>query len=198
MKALKHLKTILIHKYWVFYFSRKLGIGWQGFWHDMSKFSPTEFFESIKYYTGTSSPIDACKKDKGYSLSWQHHKGRNPHHYEYWQDNFDKGTTQICMPDKYVKEMFCDYLAAGKAYNGKNFTFDLEYNWWKKKIRNPIAMHPTNKLQIDKIMEYFYNHYRDKEITKLSKKEWRDIRSYVEASLLIWSVFTIVNNIPNE
>ena len=130
------LKTILTHKWWVFYYACKLGIPWQGFKHDMSKFSPTEFWESVKYYKGTSSPIPECKKDKGYSLAWQHHKGRNPHHYEYWTDNYDTGMTVIKMPYKYVLELIADYLAAGKTYRGKNFTFADEWDWWIMKRAN--------------------------------------------------------------
>lgn len=186
MKALKHLKTILIHKYWVFYFARKIGIGWQGFWHDMSKLSPTEFFESVKYYTGTRSPIDACKEDKGYSMAWLHHKGRNPSHYEYWQDNFDKGGMPLCMPDKYVKEMFCDYLAADKAYNKNKFTFELEYKWWKKKIENPIAMHPNQKRVIDSMMLFLYTVYKDKDVKDLSKRDWERIKIRLENDLTMW------------
>lgn len=52
-----------------------------------------------------------------------HHKGRNKHHYEYWQDNFDNGGNPIEMPMKYKKEMLCDYLGAGRAYHGKSFDF---------------------------------------------------------------------------
>ena len=33
-----HLKKILVHKYWVFYFCCKAGIPWQGITHDLSKF----------------------------------------------------------------------------------------------------------------------------------------------------------------
>lgn len=126
-----HLKTIIVHKFWVFYYSCKLGIPVQGFLHDLSKFSPIEFWESVKYYQeGKRSPINACKEDKGYSLAWQHHKGRNKHHYEYWTDNYDIGTTCIKIPYKYVLELVCDYLAAGRTYKGKYFTFLDEYNWW--------------------------------------------------------------------
>lgn len=57
-----HLKKIITHKYYVAKYCFKVGLYWQGIIHDMSKFSPTEFLESIKYYVGTSSPIDACKK----------------------------------------------------------------------------------------------------------------------------------------
>ena len=144
-KFFGHLKTVIKHKFWVWYYMNKCGRGWQGMWHDMSKFSPVEFFESVKYYTGTSSPIDACKKDKGVSMAWMHHKGRNPHHYEYWQDNFDHGGHPVEMLWKYKVEMLCDYLGAARAYMGKNFTYKAEYEWWKKKLELPRAQHQNDK-----------------------------------------------------
>lgn len=153
MKVLKHFKKICVHKWWVFYYCCKAGIPWQGIIHDLSKFSPTEFFESIKYYQGTSSPIDACKKENGYSMSWQHHKGRNPHHYEYWTDNYDSGTTCIQMPFKYAKEMFCDYIAAARAYMGDNFNWQAELEWWKKK-KEIAKMHPTTMAYINRLFLY--------------------------------------------
>ena len=172
MIALKHLKTILTHKKWVFFFARKLRIGWQGFWHDMSKFSPTEFMESIKYYTGTRSPIDVCKEQNGYSKAWLHHKGRNPHHYEYWQDNFDKGGEPVRMPDKYVKEMICDYLAAGKAYMRDSFTFQAEWEWWLNKNKNRIAMHPDNWRVINTVLENLSVHFDTKEVEDFDHRDW--------------------------
>lgn len=143
-KFFGHLWMIIKHKYWVFYYSCKLGIPWQGFFHDFSKFHPIEFFESVKYYTGKKSPIVSCKEDRGYSLAWQHHKGHNPHHYEYWLDNFDKGTSPLIIPFNYVLEMTCDWLAAGKTYQGKNFNYKDELEWWKKK-REEVSksMHPA-------------------------------------------------------
>ena len=58
-----HLKTILIHKWWVFYYCCKFGIPLQEITHDLSKFSPTEFLESIKFYqSNKSSSILAAKK----------------------------------------------------------------------------------------------------------------------------------------
>ena len=144
-KFFGHLKTVTKHKYWVWYYMRKCGKGWRGLWHDMSKFSPTEFWESVKYYSGTRSPIDACKEDKGVSMAWMHHKGRNPHHYEYWMDNFDKGGEPKEMPWKYKVEMICDYLAAGRAYMGKNFSYKAEYEWWLKKLESPRRQHEKDK-----------------------------------------------------
>lgn len=58
----KHFRTIIIHKFYVFIFACKAGILYRGLVHDMSKFSSTEFFESVKYYQGNKSPITAAKK----------------------------------------------------------------------------------------------------------------------------------------
>ena len=153
-KAWKHLKKILVHKYWVFRYCCKAGIPVQGLLHDLSKFSPVEFFESVKYYQGDSSPIDACKKANGYSKAWLHHKGRNPHHYEYYIDNLDHGGQPLIMPYKYAVEMLCDYLGAGRAYMGKKFTWESERKWWENKISKPIAMHPVNKKFITLTLSY--------------------------------------------
>lgn len=141
----KHFHKICTHKRWVFYYCRKAGIAWRGFWHDMSKFSPTEFWESVKYYQGTASPIDAAKKDKGWSKAWMHHKGRNRHHYEYWVDNHDNGGKPLIMPFDDALELLCDYLGAGRAYMGKNFSYTAEFQWWKTKSEKPLAMHPAIK-----------------------------------------------------
>lgn len=154
-KFFGHLKTVTRHKYWVWYYMNKCGLkwGWRGLWHDMSKFSPTEFWESVKYYSGTRSPIDACKEDKGISLAWMHHKGRNPHHYEYWQDNFDHGGEPKEMPWKYKVEMICDYLAASRAYMGKNFSYKAEYEWWQKKLESPRRQHEKDKEFVTNVLE---------------------------------------------
>lgn len=136
-----HLKTIIVHKFWVFYYGCKLGIPVRAFFHDFSKFNPIEFFESVKYYQGgVSSPINAAKADKGYSLAWQHHKGHNPHHYEHWTDKYDTGTVPIKMPYKYLVEMIADYLGAARAYHGKNFTLQDELNWWKNKLNGNVCI----------------------------------------------------------
>ena len=164
-----HLKTILIHKWWVFYYCYKFGIPLQGITHDLSKFSPTEFLESIKFYQGgKSSPIPAAKKVQGYSLAWQHHKGRNKHHYEYWTDNYDSGTTCIKMPYKYVLELVADYLAAGRTYRGKDFTFVDEYEWWMK-CKDCRKIHKDTKQLITKIL-YMLAYRKDtNEVFKIYK-----------------------------
>ena len=153
-KFLGHIRNILVHKYWVFYYAYKFGIPWRGFMHDWSKFHPTEFFESVKYYQGDKSPIPVCKKENGVSYAWQHHKGHNPHHYEYWTDNFDgRGKpTYHKIPYKYLLEMMADWFAAGRTYVGSDFTVQDEINWWKWK-RETIAIHPATLEWIDMFMK---------------------------------------------
>ena len=153
---LGHIKRILIHKYWVLYYCCKFGIIWRGLKHDLSKFHPIEFFESIKYYSKDSSPIPRCKADKGYSLAWQHHKGHNDHHYEYWVDNLDSGGTPIEMPINCVLEMVVDWMAAGKAYKGREFSIEDELIWFDNfKKRNP-KIHENTMLFIKEVLNYLY------------------------------------------
>ena len=139
-----HTWMILRHKYWVFRFCCIAGIPWQGFMHDWSKFSPTEFVESVKYYNGKISPIKICKKkNNGLSMAWIHHHGRNLHHYEAWWDNFDHGAYPQDMPYKYAVELICDCLGAAKAYGRDKFTFQGEYEWWQRKRATGIGMSPN-------------------------------------------------------
>lgn len=129
--VVKHTVLVMRHKWYVFIFCCKIGIPFRGFMHDWSKFSPTEFFESIKYYKGTYSPITECKKQNGYSKAWLHHKGRNRHHPEYWYDEAATNQTPM-IPYKYVAEMICDKLSASKIYNGKDWTLRSEAEYWAK------------------------------------------------------------------
>lgn len=152
-KFFKHLNKILTHKRWVAHYCFMCGLYRQGIMHDMSKFSPTEFWESVKYYQGTRSPIDACKEDKGYSMAWFHHRGRNKHHWEFWMDDFEKGSIPKKMPFKYALEMICDYLGAGRAYAGKGFTMETEYNWWLKK-KTTAKMHADTFAFACEIMDH--------------------------------------------
>ena len=143
--------------------------------HDMSKFSPTEFFESVRYYQGTSSPIDACKADKGYSNAWFHHRGRNRHHWEYWVDDFQQGMIPKKIPFRFVLEMICDFLGAGRAYSGKAFTIKSEYDWWQNK-RTVVVMHADTLACVDRIFELMLSRGIDNTLTdkKLIKQLQRD------------------------
>lgn len=131
MHPFKHFHTITKHRHKVIYHCFKTGIGWQGLFHDLSKYSPTEFIPGAKYYLGTRSPNEKERELFGYSLAWMHHKGRNKHHFEYWVDinPQTKRYEPVPMPLRYITEMFCDRVAACKIYRGKDYTDSsaLEY-----------------------------------------------------------------------
>ena len=118
-KLFKHFSLVVRHKNAVFIHCVKCGLFWRGLVHDMSKFTPVEFFESAKYYQGSYSPIVACRRDKGMSLAWLHHKGKNRHHIEYWLD--PECAEPPMMPYKFAVECVCDKLAATKTYRGKDY-----------------------------------------------------------------------------
>ena len=148
---IKHFHVVNEHRFRVFFLCCRVGIPWQGFIHDLSKYSKTEFWESVKYFQGDYSPISNCKKDKGYSEAWLHHKGRNKHHYEYWYDYNAKVEAPI-IPFKYVLEMICDSFAAGMTYQGKKWTKEYQLTYWMK-ARETAKLHPKIRKLLDKVYE---------------------------------------------
>lgn len=156
-KYWKHFKTICKHKWYVMKYCFKCGFYWRGLTHDLSKFGITEFFSSAKYFQGTRSPIDAEKEKRGYSLAWQHHKGHNPHHWEYWIDNVGtKENTAIRIPYQYVIEMICDWLGAGIVYSGHKVKDNEPYRepleFYNKKKGERI-FHPETQKLIEDCLE---------------------------------------------
>ena len=159
MHIFKHFHTITKHRHIVMHYCFKLGIGLQGLRHDLSKYSPTEFFNGAKYYQGTRSPNDREREVKGYSEAWMHHKGRNKHHYEYWIDvnNETHLYGPVPMPIKYLKEMLCDRIAASKVYLGKKYNDGSAYDYFMSHTAR-AAMHPESS----KIMENWLEMLKDK------------------------------------
>ena len=147
----KLLKRIITHKFWVAYYSFQIGLYWQGITHDLSKFSITELSGAIKYWSDTKSSLNNEKCIRGYSETFLHHRGRNPHHYEYWIHSLDNGGIPAEMPRKYALELICDYLAACKTYGGNPKD---EFKWW---IQNSSKMkiHPVTKRYIKAVLFFF-------------------------------------------
>ena len=123
MKIIKHFITITKHRHETVKNCFRAGIGWQGLFHDLSKYSPSEFFISAKLYQGVRSPNEKARELYGYSTAWMHHKGRNKHHFEYWSDisPITKEYEPVKMPRKYLIEMVCDRIAASKIYMKENY-----------------------------------------------------------------------------
>jgi len=151
MKYLLHARTIIKHKWYVFIECCKMGIIWQGVMHDLSKFRPSEFIASAKYWTGKGSPVEAERDAIGYSLAWRYHKGRNRHHWQWWidPDGWDKDGRVVLnpapMPMKYIKEMVCDMRGAAKAYGS------CEKAYYIKNQREWV-LHPDTKQVFEEML----------------------------------------------
>ena len=146
MSAIKHFMTITKHRHAVIRHCKKAGILWQGLFHDLSKYTPTEFMAGAKYYQGDKSPNDMERRVYGYSSAWLHHKGRNRHHFEYWTDyNPETGKYgAVKMPIRYVKEMLCDRVAASKIYQGDKYTNAHPIEYFERGRKNRLIHQETS------------------------------------------------------
>lgn len=148
-KAYHHFKTITRHRHLVIRHCKRAGILWQGLFHDLSKYTPVEFSAGAKYYSdGTKSPNEAEREIYGYSPAWLHHKGRNRHHFEYWNDYNPKvgKIMPVPMPKKYVKELICDRIAASKIYRGDTYNQSYPLEYYRKGIQNRFIAPETSEL----------------------------------------------------
>ena len=145
-----HFCVITHHKIVVWKLAIKAGIPWRGFVHDLSKYSPVEFFSGVRYFEkGKRSPIAKEKEEKGYSEAWLHHKGRNKHHPEYWHDHLAKEETPI-IPFCYVCEMICDQLSAGIVYQKKAWNKEYQLQYWERQ-KERFLLHPALKEMLQEV-----------------------------------------------
>ena len=156
MHPIAHFKTITKHRNLVCKYCFRLGLYRQGLLHDLSKYSPTEFWRGAKYYLGYRSPNDAERKQTGVSLAWLHHKGRNRHHLEYWIDyRIIKGRPTTMggykMPMRYVAEMFCDRIAASRIYLKEKYTDAASYDYFMHS-KDHLLIHPETSNEIETML----------------------------------------------
>ena len=169
-KIWSHFKTITEHKLLVMKYCFKVGLYKQGLLHDLSKYSPEEFWTGVYYYQGNRSPNAAEREVHGFSKAWLHHKGRNKHHYEYWVD-FNSPEVAPVIPYKYMAEMICDKMSASITYNGKNWTRNSEYDYWIKEREN-IVVNP----KIDRFLTEVFTEVKDNGIEKtITKQNIKDL-----------------------
>lgn len=151
-----HFKTITSHKLLVMKYCFRVGLYKQGICHDLSKYSPTEFWVGAKYYQGTRSPNNAEREDTGVSTSWLHHKGRNKHHFEYWVD-YGIGAEHVLagmpMPRKYIAEMIMDRISASKTYHPETYTDASPLEYFENGKEKLWFIHPDTSDQIEYLLK---------------------------------------------
>lgn len=184
INVVRHLKTVTSHRKQVRINCFRAGLYFQGLTHDLSKFSPEEFFISCKMYQGTRSPNEGERDEKGYSTAWMHHKGRNKHHFEYWTDYSPvlKVMSPVKMPLKYVIEMFCDRVAASKVYMGSNYTDSGPLEYFENG-RSRRVIHPETSALLEKLLVMLSKKGEDYTfayIRRLMRKEYTGTLSSIE------------------
>lgn len=137
MKYLKYLHYIIRHKWFVMIECFKKGLYWRGIMHDMSKFRPSEFFIYAEYFYGDKK-TEAL--EDVFDFAWLHHQNRNKHHWQYWILQEDSGAeAYLPMPKKYMLEMICDWVGAGKAqgyHSPKDDKYKETRSWYGKNEKN--------------------------------------------------------------
>lgn len=167
---LLYARSLLRHIYYVRKACWHNGLYWQGLVHDLSKWRPSEFIPYARYFYWSREQIDAetfaAFAEFGYAegapygyyaedrfnFAWLHHQKRNHHHWQYWVRMNDDGL--ICpmpMPEKYVKEMLCDWWGASMAYGNKGQNRD-----WYEAHKDNMKLHPTTR-------EYVESHIQNSE-----------------------------------
>lgn len=152
-KCLKHFVVVTKHKWYVMKACFKTGQYWHGLSHDLSKYSTAEFVQSAKYFQGDKSPREVQQANGEYSLAWMNHKAKNKHHWQYWLDNKGSNIAPIPMPGKYIAQMMCDWIGAGKAYNKNKWTIETPNAWWQSN-KEKMLLHDSTKELVSFVMMY--------------------------------------------
>jgi len=158
-KAWGHFRTITEHRLLVMRYCFTVGLYWQGLTHDLSKYSPDEFLNGCRYYQGgRRSPNNGERDVKGYSCAWMHHKGRNRHHYEFWNDykqDIQPGefpVHAVKMPRRYVAEMVMDRVSASRTYKKGQYTQHDPLTYYRNG-KGRALMHPQTARELERILK---------------------------------------------
>lgn len=153
-----HFIYTMRHKWFVFLECCKLGIPIQGLLHDLSKFTPVEFFaysfhffnkdgskRGIKDKTGSYNPMQTDNEQ--FKLAWFHHSSNNKHHWHYWVCvNENAEYIPMKMPKKYVLEMIADWRGAGRANNTPDVLA------WYNNNKGKMLLHEETRREIETIL----------------------------------------------
>lgn len=176
-KHWKNLSYILRHKWHVFKMGLKYRVWWhQLLLHDLSKFTPLEWFGYTNHFYGKSAikqeMVRTCTyavptKDTDAELSrlnailaeykeqfeqaWNHHQKANKHHWQYWVLRNDNGPVYaLRMPERFIREMVADWAGASLAIRG----FDDTLNWYSKN-RDIMILHDETRDRVEQLLGFY-------------------------------------------
>ncbi len=158
----KHLLLVSKHRHRVIKNAFHLGIFFHSLKHDLSKYIPTEFITSSKYYDGHHSPVYEERLSNDYfSKVCQHHTKRNAHHWEYWTDFFNGRILAKRMPYKYALEYVADVLSASYTYNPKSFSGLSTYNYFNSRKDHYFMNNATKEFILWCLKQYSISGFKN-------------------------------------
>jgi len=135
-----------------------MGIPILGIMHDWSKLLPIEFFpQSIE----GRGELNTHRDSTGYYRPWftndktnralHHHMNNNKHHWQYWVMNIEVGDVEyIKIPERYIKEMICDWIGANKVRG--NINYMERCRTWYIANGSKIIMHKDSRKSIERYL----------------------------------------------
>lgn len=137
----EYLVYVLTHKWHVGIECIKIGMYLHALTHDLSKFRPSEFCAYANFFYGTHTSMDAHSQAKyQFDRAWLLHQNRNKHHWQHWVD-----ATGVAydMPNKYVKQMICDWSGVGRRVGDTAREHFI-------KTQSEMNLHPTTIRRIER------------------------------------------------
>ena len=115
--------------------------------HDRSKFDANEFwYYAARFFPIKGTDINSNKVKDKFQLAWLHHVHNNAHHPAHWALADDGGLKILDMPDIYIIEMLCDWMAMSKYYNSTTL------NYWNSESASKLPMSVRTVSKVDKFM----------------------------------------------
>jgi hypothetical protein len=144
-KYVAYFLYIVKHKWLVFKECAAIGLFRRGVLHDLSKFSPAEFFPYADRFF--SNEERTAKKDAAFHKAVLHHYQHNEHHPEHWVINGEA----MPMADEAMLEMLCDWSAMDQArgggYNETRQWFILNRTQLKE------LLHPLTLMKVEWVLD---------------------------------------------
>jgi hypothetical protein len=165
--TLTYLLLTLRHKYFVFKYGLRLKVPIVSLIvHDYTKLYPHNLISYGRQFFGDQGdPV-------GFAYTWNHHQKRHRHHWEYWimitghnRGGFGDGHI-LDMPDKYIREMVADWLAASRVYSNNEVTSLREWSWLHQNFSSMRLSDYTRTRVLDLLNFYFEEYYENFNIEK--------------------------------
>ena len=140
--CLKYFIYVIQHKWYVFIECIKYKQYIHGIFHDLSKFSISEFLPYAFHFYGKDQGYKYWEIRKKFPMAWLHHIHKNKHHWNHWL--LDKNPIE--MPKKYIVQMIIDWEAMGKI-------FDDNAKEYYIKNKNRMILHNETIKHIKQLLE---------------------------------------------